>query len=92
MNIDVYVQDASTQVGIQIRDIGANGELETNVFNGNPAGDDVDFRQTLSGFTAGQWRRIAIPLGGSLTTQRNNLGAIIITGGPNFILDNIYFY
>ena len=92
LNIDVYVQDAATSVEVQIRDVGANQELETNVFNGLPEGDDVDRRFTISGLTPGEWTSIQIPLDGDLAAQRNNLGALILAGGPNFIFDNIYFF
>ncbi len=92
LNIDVYVQDAATSVEVQIRDVGANQELETDVNNGNPIGDDVDRRFTIEGLTPGQWTSIEIPLDGDLTAQRNNLGALILAGGPNFIFDNIYFF
>ena len=40
--------------------------------------------------TTGQWNSINIPLNAGIATQKNNLGAIILVGGPNFILDNIY--
>jgi hypothetical protein len=55
-------------------------------------GDDKDLRTTLSGFQAGVWKSFDIPLNGAILNQKGNLGAIIITGGPSFILDNIYFY
>lgn len=92
LHVDVYVQNPGVEVGIQIRDVGANQELETNIFDGSPEGDDVDFRFNLTGLTVGQWTSIDIPLGGDLATQKNNLGALILTGGPDFILDNIYFF
>lgn len=92
LHIDVYVENASTTVGIQIRDIGANKTIETDVFTGNPIGDDKDKRMNLTGFEAGVWKSFEIPLNSGILNQKNNLGAIIITGGPNFILDNIYFY
>lgn len=92
LHIDVYTQEADTNVGIQIRDVGANGIIETDVNTGNPIGDDKDFRFTATGLTVGGWTSFDIPLEGDLTSQKNNLGALIITGGPDFILDNIYFY
>ena len=92
MHVDIYVQDAGTSVGLQIRDIGPNQMIETDVNTGNPIADDKDFRFTASGLTVGEWTSFEIPLGGDLATQKNNLGAIILVGGPNFILDNIYFY
>lgn len=92
LHIDVYVENANTNIGIQVRDLGANKIIETDVNTGNPLGDDKDFRTNLTGFQTGVWKSFDIPLGGNITNQKNNLGAIIITGGPNFILDNIYFY
>ncbi len=92
LHVDVYVKDASATIGIQIRDIGANKALETNVFTGFPEGDDKDYRYNLTGFQSGVWKSFNIPLTGDIANQKNNLGALVITGGPNFILDNIYFY
>ncbi len=92
LHIDAYVENASTTIGIQIRDIGANKTINTDVNTGNPIGDDKDLRTTLSGFQAGVWKSFDIPLNGAIQNQKGNLGALIVTGGPNFILDNIYFY
>lgn len=92
LHVDVYVENASNSVGIQIRDIGANKIIETDVNTGNPLGDDKDYRTTLNGFQSGVWKSFDIPLGGNIANQKGNIGAIILTGGPNFILDNIYFY
>jgi hypothetical protein len=92
LHIDAYVENASTSIGIQIRDIGADKTINTDVNTGNPLGDDRDLRTNLSGFQAGVWKSFDIPLTGSIQNQKNNLGAIILTGGPSFILDNIYFY
>jgi hypothetical protein len=93
LHVDVYVEDATTSsIGFEIRDIGANKTIETNTANGQPMGDDKDLRTTLNGFTAGGWKSFDIPLNGNILNQKSNIGAIIIIGGPNFILDNIYFY
>lgn len=92
LHIDVYVQQSGTEVGLQIRDIGANQTIETDVNTGFPIGDDKDLRVDLTGLTVGQWTSFDIPLNGDIATQKNNLGALILVGGPNFILDNIYFY
>lgn len=92
LHIDVYVQSPGLSIGIQIRDIGGNKTLETDVNTGNPMGDDVDLRQNLTGLADGSWKSFDIPLNGALANQKANLGALIITGGPDFILDNIYFY
>lgn len=92
LHVDIYVQDPGTNVEIQIRDIGANQMIETDVNTGFPIGDDKDLRFTATGLTVGEWTSFEIPLSGDLATQRNNLGALILVGGPNFILDNIYFY
>jgi hypothetical protein len=90
MHVDVYVQVASS-LEFQIRDIGANKTLETNVNTGFPSGDDKDYRFTANGLVAG-WNSINIPLAGNLASQKNNLGSIVLVGGPDFILDNIYFF
>lgn len=92
LHVDVYVQSASTTIGLQIRDIGANQMLETNIANGFPMGDDKDYRVNLNGFQTGVWKSFDIPLVGDIVNQKNNLGALILTGGPDFVLDNIYFY
>lgn len=92
LHVDVYVDNPATSIGIQIRDIGANKTIETNVFNGFPEGDDQDYRVNMNGFQAGVWKSFDIPLGGNISNQKNNLGALILTDGPNFYLDNIYFY
>jgi hypothetical protein len=92
MHVDVYAQQAGVQVEFQIRDIGANGVINTNVFTGQPEGDDADKRFTASGLTVNGWNSFDIPLNAGILNQKNNLGAIILAGGPNFILDNMYFY
>ena len=92
LHIDIFTQTSNTSVGIQIRDIGANGIINTDVNTGNPIVDDKDFRFTANGITVGVWKSFDIILGGNISLQKNNLGALIITGGPDFILDNIYFY
>ncbi len=92
LHVDVYTQSAATSFDIQIRDVGANGVIETDVFTGNPIGDDVDYRFTVNGLTANDWTSFDIPLAGNLAGQRNNLGALILVNGPDFILDNVYFY
>ncbi len=92
LHIDAYVENAATSIGIQIRDIGGNKLIETDVNTGNPIGDDKDNRSSLSGFQAGVWKSFDIPLNGGILNQKSNLGAIIITGGTLFYIDNIYFY
>lgn len=92
LHIDAYVENASTTIGIQIRDIGGNKLIETDVNTGNPMGDDKDIRSNMSGFQSSVWKSFDIPLNGAILNQKNNLGALIITGGTLFYLDNIYFY
>ncbi|MEM7485522.1 MAG: glycosyl hydrolase family 16 [Bacteroidota bacterium] len=92
LHIDVYPLNESTAVDVQIRDVGANQVLETNPFSGLPDGDDADRRFLIDGLTPGQWTSVEIPLDGDLAAQKNNLGALILAGGPNFIFDNIYFF
>jgi hypothetical protein len=92
MHVDVYVQEAGVQIQFEIRDIGANGVINTNENNGQPILDDKDYRYTTFNSTVNGWNSFDIPLAGNIANQKNNLGAIIVVGGPNFILDNIYFF
>ena len=92
LHVDVYSLSAATSFEVQIRDIGANGTIETDIFTGLPIGDDADYRFTVSGLTPNSWNSFEIPLGGDIANQKNNLGALILAGGPDFILDNIFFY
>ncbi|MDA0889493.1 MAG: glycosyl hydrolase family 16 [Bacteroidetes bacterium] len=93
MHVDIYVEEAGTSsVEFQIRDIGENGEINTDVNTGNPTEDDKDYRFTANGLTVGEWKSFEIPLAEDLANQKNNLGSIVVVRGPDFILDNIYFY
>lgn len=92
MHVDVYAPQAGVQVKFQIRDAGANGILNTNENTGFPTEDDKEYRFTASGLTVNGWNSFDIPLIGDIINQKNNLKALIIVEGPNFILDNIYFY
>jgi len=91
MHVDVYVQQPGVQVRIDVRDIGADGIISSDG-NGFPTGDDREIRFNTPTLTSGVWTSFEIPLTGNILNQKNNLGAIILVGGPNFILDNIYFY
>lgn len=91
MHVDVYVQQPNAQLRIDVRDIGADGIISSD-FNGFPTGDDREIRFNTPTLTTGVWTSFDIPLTGNILNQKNNLGAIILVGGPNFILDNIYFY
>ncbi|MGB0444317.1 MAG: glycosyl hydrolase family 16 [Flavobacteriaceae bacterium] len=92
MHVDVLVEEAgSTKVDFQIRDIGANGKINSDN-NGFPIDDDKDYRFTADGLTVGEWKSFEIPLAGNLASQKDKIGLIVLVGGPNFILDNIYFY
>jgi hypothetical protein len=91
MHVDVYVQQPGAQVRIDVRDIGADGVISSDG-NGFPTGDDREIRFNTPTLTSGVWTSFEIPLTGNILNQKNNLGAIILVGGPNFILDNIYFY
>ncbi len=92
MHVDVFVDEPGTVVGFQIRDIGTNGQIDTDTNTGNPIVDDKDLRFTASNLTVSGWNSFDIPLNGNIANQKGNLGAIILTGGPDFILDNIFFY
>jgi hypothetical protein len=92
MHVDIYAQQAGVQLEFQIRDVGANGVINTNIFTGQPELDDRDYRFTATGLTVNGWNSYNIPLAGNIANQKNRLGALILVGGPNYILDNIYFY
>jgi hypothetical protein len=91
MHVDVYVQQPGAQVRMDVRDIGADGIISSDG-NGFPTGDDREIRFNTPTLAAGVWTSFDIPLTGNIANQKNNLGAIILVGGPNFILDNVYFY
>ncbi len=91
LHVDVFAQEPGVEIVIQIRDVGANQMIESDN-NGNPIVDDRDFRFTVNSLAVGDWTSFDIPLEGDLATQKNNLGALILVGGPNFLLDNIYFF
>lgn len=92
LHVDVFIQEPTAQIGIQIRDIGGNQMIDTDVNTGFPTNDDRDFRFNITGLTAGEWTSFDIPLSGDIANQKENLGALILTDGPNFLLDNIYFF
>lgn len=92
LHVDIYTQAANTSVFVEIRDIGANGVIDTDVNTGNAIVDDKRIVFNAASLTVGGWTSFDIPLNGDLATQKNNLGAVILVGGPNFIMDNIYFY
>jgi hypothetical protein len=93
MHIDIYTDDIiSGNFEIQIRDRGANGQIDSDN-NGFPTVDDADLRYSVSSLPQGQWTSVDIPLNGNLATQKNNLALLVFVGGvPNFYIDNIYFY
>ncbi|WP_350294042.1 glycosyl hydrolase family 16 [uncultured Croceitalea sp.] len=92
LHMDIFAQEPGVSFEVQIRDVGANQMIETDVNTGFPTEDDRDFRFTVNGLTVGEWNSIDIPLDGDIASQKNNLGALILVGGPNFLLDNIYFF
>ncbi len=92
LHVDIYIQEAvATDIVVQIRDVGADKVIDSDD-NGYPINDDKDYRFTASGLTPGEWTSFEIPLVGDIASQKDNLGALILVGGPDFILDNIYFY
>ena len=95
MHMDLFTTSTtSNNFVIQIRDRGANGEINTNIFTGQPEQDDKEKRFTLipSDLTQGQWISIDIPLNGGLASQKNNLAQLVFVGDIDFIADNLYFY
>ncbi len=94
LHLDIYTDDTtSADFFIKIRDRGANGELNTNVFTGGPIEDDKEISYTVlaNQITPGQWISINIPLTGDITTQKDNLAQIVFVGDIDFLLDNLYF-
>lgn len=92
--LDIFTNSATAvNFQIQIRDRGANGQLDTDIFTGNPTEDDAEVRLDLlpGDIPVGEWITIEIPLTGNLTNQKNNLAQIVFVGDIDFVLDNLYF-
>jgi len=95
LHLDIWTNNpTSSSFQIKVRDRGANGVLNTNVFTGGPTEDDKEITYTVPSnlIISGQWLSIDIPLTGSIATQKNNLAQIVFVGNINFLLDNLYFY
>jgi hypothetical protein len=95
LHLDVWSRNATTtDFIVKIRDRGANGVIDTNVFTGGPTEDDKEISFTVPAalITPGQWVSINIPLTGDIATQKGNLAQIVFVGNMNFLLDNLYFY
>ncbi len=95
IHVDVYTNSVTTNAfNIEIRDRGANGAINTNVFTGAPSEDDkrLVFSIPSNQITQGEWMSFDIPLTGDLATQKANLAAIIFSGNIDFLLDNVYLY
>ncbi len=92
--MDIYTNDvAAGNFQIQIRDRGGNGQIDTDIFTGQPIEDDAEVRLDLTPaeIPVGEWITIEVPLNGTLTSQKNNLAQIVFVGDINFLLDNLYF-
>jgi len=92
--LDIYTNDVATgNFQIQIRDRGTNGQLDTDIFTGQPIEDDAETRFDLSPaqIPVGQWITVEVPLSGGLTNQKGNLAQIVFVGDIDFLLDNLYF-
>ena len=95
LHLDLFTTSTtSSNFQIQIRDRGANGEINTNQFTGQPEQDDKEKRLDISpgDLLQGQWKSVDIPLNGALSNQRDNLAQIVFVGDINFFIDNLYFY
>ena len=95
LHLDVWSRNATTtDFIVKIRDRGANGVIDTNVFTGGPTEDDKEISFTVPAalITPGQWVSINIPLTGDIANQKGNLAQIVFVGNMNFLLDNLYFY
>jgi hypothetical protein len=95
LHLDIWTNEpTSANFQIKVRDRGANGVLNTDIFTGGPTVDDKEITYTVpsSQIEKGKWVSIDIPLTGSIATQKNNLAQIVFVGNINFMLDNLYFY
>ena len=95
LHLDIWTADTTnTPFIVKIRDRGANGVIDTNVFTGGPTVDDKEISYTVPAnqITPGQWISINIPLTGDIASQKGNLAQIVFVGDINFLLDNLYFY
>ncbi len=91
--MDIFTNDVATaNFQIQVRDRGTNGQIDTNIFTGQPIEDDAEVRLDLTPaqIPTGQWITVEIPLTGTLTNQKNNLAQIVFVGNIDFLLDNVY--
>ena len=95
LHLDIWTADTTnTPFIVKIRDRGANGVIDTNIFTGGPTVDDKEISYTVPAnqITPGQWISINIPLTGDIASQKGNLAQIVFVGDINFLLDNLYFY
>ena len=95
LHLDIWTADTTnTPFVVKIRDRGANGVIDTNIFTGGPTVDDKEISYTVPAnqITPGQWISINIPLTGDIASQKGNLAQIVFVGDINFLLDNLYFY
>ena len=95
LHLDLFTTSSNTTFKVEIRDRGANGELNTNQFTGQPIGDDrqKDYFVPTTNMTPGQWISIDIPLDAGLANQKNNIAQIVFVGDiGSFFVDNLYFY
>jgi hypothetical protein len=97
LHVDILTNEpTSSSFQIKVRDRGANGVLNTDIFTGGPTVDDKEITFTVSSSqlqqNKGKWIAIDIPLTGNIANQKNNLAQIVFIGNINFLLDNLYFY
>ncbi|QIH38072.1 glycosyl hydrolase family 16 [Flavobacterium sp. Sr18] len=95
LHLDIWTADTTnTPFIVKIRDRGANGVIDTNIFTGGPTVDDKEISYTVPAnqITPGQWISINIPLTGDIASQKGNLAQIVFVGDIKFLLDNLYFY
>lgn len=100
LHLNVYVPAAlppGSTLRVKLRDVGANGMIETDPFTGNPTGDDSEINTVIVAPTlvSGSW--ITVDFDITPLSSRANLGQIVFdstTGiAPStFFVDNIYFY
>lgn len=96
LHLDVLVPDDIPNdafLNVALRDAGPNGMVETDVFTGQPIGDDSQVDGNVP-IVSGEWVSLDLNITG--LTQQSALAQIAIfspDAGPNeFYVDNIYLY
>ena len=100
LHVDLFVPGelpAGSTIRIKLRDIGANGEINTDVNTGGPTGDDTEITTVVAIPTLVQGNWISVDFDITGIGNKNNLGQIVFDSQgaarpDQFYADNIYFY